>query len=118
MKKRVIVLITLLVLVLTTMSAQAVEPRAISNKPNLSFSSTTAHCSAVCTGAGSSDKVEATLTLYQGTTYVDSWSDSGKGSVSISGECTVKSGKSYRLTLTYSINGVSKPSASTTATCP
>lgn len=60
-----IALITLLVLVLTTMSAQAVEPRAISNKPNLSFSSTTAHCSAVCTGAGSSDKVEATLTLYQ-----------------------------------------------------
>ena len=57
-------------------------------------------------------------TLYQGTTYVDSWSGSGKGYASVSGSCGVRSGKSYKLVLTYSINGSSKPSVSTTATCP
>ena len=69
-------------------------------------------------GDHSDDEVKATLTLYQGSTYVDSWSNSGIDSVSVYGESKVKSGKSYTLKLTYSVNGVSKPAVSTTATCP
>ena len=76
MKKRVFLLIAMIVLVLTV-SVQALETRTINNKPNLSFSGMTAYCSTVCTGEGGSDQVDATLTLYQGSNYIDSWSGSG-----------------------------------------
>lgn len=117
MKKRILTLSALFILVFT-MSAQALEPRTTTSKPILSFSGTTAYCAVECAGESTGDEVKATLTLYQGTTYVDSWSGSGKGYVSLSGSCGVRSGKSYKLVLTYSINGSSKPSVSTTATCP
>ena len=55
---------------------------------------------------------------YQGNTYVDAWSGSGTGSVFVSGQCAVKSGKSYTLTLSYSVNGTAKPSVSVSNTCP
>lgn len=118
MKKCWIVLGMILVLLFATTGAQAKESRAISNKPNLSFDGTTACCSVVCTGASSSDTVAATLILYQGSTYVDSWSDSGKGSVVLYGETEVESGKNYNLTLIFSVNGIKKPSTSVTKSCP
>ena len=117
MKKRIFAFSALVILVLA-ISAQAIEPRESVQRPRLTFSGTTAFCSVNCLGDKDSDQVEATLTLYQGTTYVDSWSGSGKGYVSLSGSCGVTSGKSYKLVLTYSINGSSKPSVSTAATCP
>ena len=64
------------------------------------------------------DRISAKLTLYQGNTYIDSWSAAGTYRVPVSGECTVKSGKTYRLVLTWSINGVAQPSESTTRKCP
>ena len=117
MKRRVVVIIAMLVTLLT-ISAEAVGLRAIGGMPRLTFNGTTAHCVVVCNGDKNTDEVKATLTLYQGSTYVDSWSASGKGKAYISEDCAVKSGKSYVLKLTYSINGVSEPSASVTATCP
>ena len=117
MKKRILILSALFILVFT-MSAQALEPRTTTSKPILSFSGMTAYCAVECAGESTSDEVKATLTLYQGTTYVDSWSGSGKGSVSFSGSCKVEHGKSYKLVLTYSVNGSSKPSVSTTGRCP
>ena len=117
MKKRIFAFSALVILVLT-ISAQAIGPRVIGAIPYLRFSGTTAFCSVNCPGDKDSDQVEATLTLYRGPTYVDSWSGSGTGRASVSGSCGVTSGKSYKLVLTYSINGSSKPSASTTATCP
>lgn len=116
MKRRFFTLVALAALVLT-ISAQAAEPRAISPKLDLFFNGTTARCSVICSGT-SSDTIEATLTLYQGTSYVDSWSKSGRGRVSLSGESEAKSGTSYKLVLTYSINGESQSSISTTKTCP
>lgn len=117
MKKRLLGLSALFVLVLT-IGAQAIEPRGIDATPRLSFNGTTARCAASCSGNASSDDIKATLTLYQGTTYVDSWSGSGTGRASLSGSCKVESGKTYKLVLTYSVNGSSKPSVTTTATCP
>lgn len=117
MKRRMFSLAALLLLVLS-ISVQAAQPRAVSADPILYFSGTTANCSANCNTGNTSDKVSATLTLYQGGTYVDSWSGSGTGSAFISGSCKVQSGKSYTLILSYSINGQSKPSVYATGTCP
>lgn len=117
MKKRIFTLSAVFVLLLT-ISAQAIEARVTGAKPILTFNGTTAYCYAECKADNRTSTVEATLTLYQGTTYVDSWSGSGNGSVSVSGNCGVTSGKRYKLVLTYSINGASKPSVSATAICP
>ena len=117
MKKRTIYLAILVLLVLSV-SAQALQPYASSTKPSLVFDGTTAVCSATCKGDNPSDAVEATLTLYQGSTFVDSWSASGKYRANVSGECDVQSGKTYTLTVEYSVNGEDMPSLSTTKRCP
>ena len=116
MKKRIISMFAVALLLLT-LTAQAVEPRA-GGTPVLNFNGTTAECSVVCKGAGTTDQVKATLTLYQGSTFVDSWSGSGTYRVPVSGSAEATSGKEYRLVLTWSINGVSQPSVTTTGRCP
>lgn len=118
MKKRIFALTVLMLLLTLPISVQAAQPWAINNRPTLSFSRTTASCYVDCKGANTKDKISATLTLNQGSTYVDSWSGSGTGSVFVSGQHAVKSGKKYTLTLSYSVNGVAKPSVSVTNTCP
>ena len=117
LKRRILALAMLAVLALT-IGVQAAGTLKVSAKPRISFDDTTAICTAVCYGDHASDVIKSTLTLYQGSTYVDSWSASGTDSVSIYGESQARSGKNYTLKLTYSVNGVSKPSVSTSATCP
>lgn len=117
MKKRYFMLAILLVFCLFPISTQAVEMRVVRAIPSLSFDGTTAQCYASCKGGNSTDTVDATITLYQGSTYLDSWSDSGKGSLSVSGEYKVQRGKTYKLVLSYSVNGVEKPSVTVTNTC-
>ena len=117
MRKRVFALAVPLLLLLT-LSAQAQETRVLDVAPVLIFNGTTASCSVSFKGDNATDKVSATLTLYQGNIYVDSWSDSGTWRVSISENCEVERGKSYRLVLTNSINGVAKPTKAVSGTCP
>ena len=119
MRRRIISIFTVMLLVCSLLlTAQAVSPRLAGGTPRLSFNGNTAECSVTCKGNNASDTVDATLTLYQGSTYVDSWSDSGKYRVSLSGEHKVQSGKSYKLVLDYSINGVKQTSVSTSKVCP
>lgn len=116
-KQRICALAVLVVLALT-ISIQAVEPRGSSVTPSLSFTGTTANCYVICRGSGSNDTVDVTLTLYQGSTYIDSWSDTGTGRVALTGSCTVERGKTYKLVVDYSVNDEAKPSVYTTAKCP
>lgn len=117
MKKHVFPL-TVLLLLMFTVSAQAAVLGAASANPILKFDDTTAVCSVNYRAANSNDQVKVTLTLYQGNTYVDSWSGSGIYQVSVSGECEVKSGKSYKLVMTHSVNGITKPAVTVSNTCP
>lgn len=80
MKKRILsgLLPLMLVCVMTAQTVRAAEPRALETLVNLMFDGTTAACSATCYGNQPSDKLEATLALYQGSTCIDSWSNSGK----------------------------------------
>lgn len=117
MKKRLLSMAALLILVVT-LGAQTVDARVASARPSLQFDGTTAICTALCRGENTTDQIRATLTLYQGSSRIDSWSGSGTWSATVSGQCKVQSGKTYKLTLTYSINGVSQPSVSVSNTCP
>ena len=100
-----------------TVHAEA-EPYSMTPTPVLSFDGTTAVCSVRCYGDKSTDQIEASLTLSQGSEVVGYWSDSGTFSVDMSGKCQAESGKTYRLLLTWSVNGKSQQSKSVTATCP
>ena len=117
MKIRIVALAAVLLLVLSIPTYAAV-PYSQAVQPQLSFSGTTANCSVNYTKAGSSDYVSLTLTLYQGSSYVDSWSASGTNRVRISETCEVERGKTYRLVLTWSVNGQAQAAVSTTGTCP
>lgn len=100
MKKHMVSAVLLLIMMLS-LSAQAAEMRVITASPYLTFNENTATCMADCKSTNPSDKVSATLTLYQGSTCVTSWSGSGNGRVIISKSCTVKSGMEYKLVLSY-----------------
>ncbi|MFV0241048.1 MAG: hypothetical protein ACK5H4_13535 [Lacrimispora sphenoides] len=117
MKKSILGIVFLLIMTFS-MSAQAAEIQAIRSRPSISFSGTTATCSVDCKSGNSKDEISATLTLWRGNTLVDSWSDSGMGRVIISEQCAVKKGQSYKLTLSYSVNGQAQSSVSVTGKCP
>jgi hypothetical protein len=118
-KRRFSILVSLLlVCILSAQIVQATGIRMVIPTPKLVFQGTTASCSAICQGDTKSDSITATLALYQGSTYIDSWSKSGAGKITLYGECKVTSGKTYRLELAYSINGVDKPVVSATNYCP
>ena len=97
--------------------AQAVEPRAAGYSLSLTFDETTAVCEASCRGDKSTDYIKATLTLYQGSTYVTSWNGEGSYRAIVSGQRSVTRGKSYTLKLNYTINGVAQPEQSVTKVC-
>ena len=121
MKKRIFPALLALAL-LCALSAQTVMAAEMRRAPSpildLSFDGTTAVCYANCRGDRATDRVSATMTLYQGSRELDSWSGSGTWQVSLSGEHRVVSGQTYRLEVTYSINGVEQTPRSTTRTCP
>lgn len=97
--------------------AQALEPRVANCSLSLTFDGTTAICEAICTGNSSTDQVKATIELYQGNTYLASWSNEETYFVAVSGQRGVTRGKSYTLKLTYTINGVAQPEQSVTKVC-
>lgn len=115
MKRRILSLAALLLIALSV-TAQAAESRMGGN-PVLSFDGTTAQCTATCYGRNTSDKVTATLTLYQGSSYVDSWSKTGTYRAYVSGEAEVQRGKTYTLELTWTVNGEEQPPVSVSKRC-
>ena len=115
MNRRIRSLAALLLIVLSV-TAQAAETRMGGN-PVLAFDGTTAQCTATCYGRSSSDKVTATLTLYQGGAYVDSWSKTGTYRAYVSGETEAQRGKTYTQELTWTVNGEEQPPVSVSKRC-
>jgi len=114
--KRFTAILAAVVLVFTMcVSAFAVEPRATTARPTLSFSGTTANCSVVITSYG--DDIEATMELWRGATLVDSWSDEGTSMLTIKGSCTVTKGVTYTLKVSGTADGVSFSTPNVSKTC-
>ena len=108
MKKRImpLLMVLLLVMAITVPTASAVSSRVISGRPTLRISGNT----------GNRDNdISVTLTLKYGTEAVDSWSASGKGSVTISESKTISESGSYTLILEATVNGVIQPEVVVTA---
>jgi len=117
-KKRVLALSLVLVMLLGTV-AQATGPmRAPRAVPKLSFTGTTATCLATAYGNARTDRVSMTMKLWNGGVCLKTWTGSGTYRVSLNKPTTVSSGKTYTLTVDYTVNDVSQPRESTTRTCP
>jgi len=117
MNRRILAVVAVM-LVFSCIVASAATPYALGANPTLSFDGEVAECYVECRGRSTSDKIEATLTLYQGSRVVDSWNDSGRGSVTISETCDVESGVTYRLAVAWSVNDVEQLTVGVTKTCP
>ena len=112
--KKAAALTILFVFLLSSITAYAAEPRAVTVRPSLSFDGTTALCEVTVTSYGKS--IDLTLSLWQGENLIEQWTASGSSLVSISENYTVVKGKSYRLTVSGTVNGEAI-SASTSGQC-
>ena len=112
MRKQLLALSLILVMLLG-ITAQASGPAMLpAAQPSLSFSGTTASCRIIVRGDRSSDTLSATAKLWTGT-----WTIKGTGKIQTTKTATVSKGKTYKLTVDYTVNGVKQPQKSVTRTC-
>ena len=108
MKKQRIITIVLVLLLIFSVSAFAAQP--VSNeikgagKPTITLIGNTAKCKAILTFSG--QYIEADLELWQGSTLVGSWTNSGYTTVTVSGNATIVHGLTYTLTVSGTVDGV------------
>ena len=65
----------------------------------------------------SSDTLSATAKLWTGKTCLKTWTIKGTGKIQTTKTATVSKGKTYKLTVDYTVNGVKQPQKSVTRTC-
>ena len=115
LKKRIIAILLAVTLILSLGISTYAAVQVVSATPKLTFSGTTANCSAVVTGSG---YIDATLELTCGGSSVDSWHATGYGYVNFGGPTTVVSGNTYTLTVSGTAGGAPFSSTPVTKTCP
>ena len=91
--------------------AYAASPRAIMVAPDITFDGTEAECTVRITANNASDRIVATMELWQGSTFVDSWSGNGQWTLKLNGSADVQRNKTYTLIIEYSVNGVAQTPA-------
>ena len=115
MRKRIICMM-LLITMAFVIPANAVSTRAISVAPDIEFDGTEATCTVRIIGDRTTDEIEATMELRQGSRLIADWSASGNGFLEISETVTVARNATYTLEVEYSINGDSKTPVSISRT--
>ena len=114
--KRILAMTLVLIFALALPAAAVLD--FIDFDPSLSFSGGKAFCTLDIQGNNSDDEIEATVKLYYNNVVVGSWSDSGEGSLTVSGSCRANSGLTYTMKSTVYINGVRQSVSDITRTCP
>lgn len=95
----------------------AAAPRVALVRPTISFSGTTATCQAKVY-ANTGESITADIALYEGGSCIESWTATGKGTLIFTDTATVKSGKTYTLSVDAVVAGVAMDTAQTSKTCP
>ena len=114
--KRIVSLILAVTMVMCLGISTFAAVQVVRSSAKLTFSGTTANCSADVIASGS--YISATLSLYCGGSLVASWSDSGYDAVNPSGSATVVSGNTYTLIVSGTAGGAPFSSPPVTKTCP
>ena len=116
MRKRIISIVLSVAVFTLLLSVPVVAAtQTVRATPNLSFSGTTANCSATIRGSGT---IDATLELWHGSTLIASWSGTGTNRLTINGTASVSHGQTYTLTVTGTVGGVTINATPVTKTCP
>lgn len=115
MKKLSIILVILLVVAMP-LQARA-QTRAMRIYPKLTFSGTKANCFVSVTGNASTNQLEVTMKLMYGTSCIASWSSEGTGYVTMNKTATVTTGRTYKLVVEVTENGVAMDPVYVTGTC-
>ncbi len=117
MKKLICGVLVLLVSIcsITTVFADNATPYQFIQRGDLTFSGTTAICTAYV--KSSTDRIQVTMKLWDGNSCVKSWSSAGNSRISLQQTTTVTKGKSYTLTIDFSINDRTQPRWSQTKRC-
>lgn len=117
--KRHFCILTAVFLLVLTVTAGAVEMRLATPVPKLTFNGATAICAVNIRSDSSSDKISATVKLWDGSACLKTWTDSDSGVLSFSETHSkdIQSGRSYKMTVDYTIAGKSYPQLSTSAVC-
>lgn len=117
MKKRIFSAL-LAVMLLLAMSANAnAAAKSVRSSLSLSFSGSTANCSAVVRESGK--QINVTMELWHGNTLLESWSGSGTNYAIVRGNYYgVQSGETYTLKAYGTAGGVSFTAVPISKTCP
>ncbi len=103
------------ILLLGSLSVNAIEIKSYNVSPSLSFSGATANCKVTVNGMGKS--ISVTMQLWRGDELISSWTKSGTSLVTISETCQVTKGAEYQLRISGKV-GNTAISGSKTGTCP
>lgn len=106
MRKTALVLAIVMLLTALAAPVMAAEARITSIAPEITFDGTTANCSVIIGGNNTSEKLEATMKLYRGSTLIATWTAEGNGYIIWSATKTVTRGYTYKLTVTLTVDGV------------
>lgn len=102
-KRKAGILAVVLLLILATSVSAAMTETSVTR--SLTFSGTTANCSATIKDNGKT--ISATMELWCGSVPMAVWSDSGTSRVDLDGSLNVVTGMTYTLKVYGTINGVS-----------
>lgn len=110
-------LLLAIILVISMPLSVSAAPRALGIEPVLAFDGTTAACEVMVIGNNTSEYIEVTMKLMYGTTCEASWSADGYGYVYMLEYDDVVKGRTYKLEVEVSVNGVAKSPVYITGTC-
>lgn len=109
---------TLVLAMLLGTVAQASGPMRVPRaEPVLSLSGTTATCVARVSGDKTTDAIRVTMKLWSNSICLKTWTKSGTHRVTMNESTSVTRGKTYKLTVDYTVNGVKQLQKSVTKTC-
>lgn len=115
MKKAALVL-ALLFVVLMPLNVSAAS-RLTTINPSLGFDGTTAKCDVVVLGNKTSDYIEVTMKLMNGSSCIAMWTDDGYGYVHINERASVAKNVTYTLVVEVKINNVALTPVSVSEKC-
>lgn len=114
--RKVSVLIAIILVISMPLTAFA-APRALGINPTLAFDGVTATCDVMVVGNNTSEYIEVTMKLMEGSYCVASWYDTGYGYVWLQEDVIVIRKHTYDLVVEVKVNGVASTPVSVSGTC-
>lgn len=118
MKRRLVIFLVIIALFASMpICALASSSRILVIAPGLTYEGSTAKCTLAVTGDYTTDKIEAVIQLWYGSTCLKTWTKSGMGYLTFNDTYKVSANREYTLTADVKFNGISNPRVSITKKC-